>query len=378
MKKIAILISSLDTGGAERVVSIVINELKKNNTEVLLVLMDNTIKYDLPENQKIVCLDNNDIKQKALFKFFKLPYLALKYKKICSVNDIKTSLSFMNRPNYINILAKLFGFKAKIIISERIVPSSEYSTNSIKDKISLGLIKYLYPKADLILPNSIGIKYDLIKNFKIDENLINVVNNPVDVNKLTTLAKEKTDYRDEKFTFVTVGRLHPQKNHKLLIKVMQGLDAKLYIIGDGILKKELSSMVVNLGLQDKVIFLGVKKNPFKYLSKADCFVFSSNYEGFPNVILEALSCGLPVISTDCKSGPREILAPELTYNEPIKDVQKVSHGILVKVDHENSMETAMHMMMEDSRLIENYKLKSYNRVRRYDTSIVSKKYLKII
>lgn len=378
MKKVAILISSLDKGGAERVVSILLEELIKYDIKTTLVLMDSTIKYQLLSSQKIIFLDSKDIKQNSFIKLLKLPYLALKYKKFCLDNDIETSISFMNRPNYINILAKLFGSCVKTVISERIVSSNEYATSSIKDRISVQLIKCLYPQADLILPNSLGIKYDLIKNFSIKENKIKVINNPIDVEKTIELSKEDIDFQNNKFTFITIGRLHPQKNHKLLIEAMEEIDARLYIIGDGILREELSSMIKKLKLEKKVFLLGEQKNPFKYLSKADCFVFGSNYEGFPNVLLEALACGLPVISTDCKSGPREILAPELNENEALDGVEYGKYGVLVKQKSLKDMRTAMKTMINDKSLMENYKLKSYNRANMYDVSVIIKKFIEII
>jgi len=300
-QKLSILIYSLAGGGAERVVSILLNELK-NRYNITLFLMNDTIFYDIPKDIKIIYLENSLPFESGIKKLLKLPFLGWRYKKL---NDADISLSFMNRPNYINVLAKIFGMKSKVIISERIAPSKEYQTDNIKDKISRFLIKFLYPKANIIIPNAEGIKIDLIDNFLIDRNIIKVVNNPVNINKIIKMKKENIEFRDDDFSFITIGRLQKQKNHSLLIKAMQTIDAKLYIIGDGELKEELQNQIKELGLIDRVFLLGRQENPYKYLSKADCFIFSSNYEGFPNVILEALACELPIISTDCASGPRE-------------------------------------------------------------------------
>ena len=173
MKKLTILIYSLASGGAERVVSILLKELSQKY-EIELVLMRDIIFYDIPKNIKITFLENSNPTENGIFKLLKLPFLAYKYSKIKS--DI--SISFMNRPNYINILSNLFK-NSKTIISERIAPSQEYKNNTLKDKISKYLIKTLYKKSDVIVPNSKYIAYELEKIFNVSTNKIKVIYNPV-------------------------------------------------------------------------------------------------------------------------------------------------------------------------------------------------------
>ena len=106
---------------------------------------------------------------------------------------------------------------------------------------------------------------------------------------------------------ITAGRLHPQKNHQLLIEAINILNDKnihLLILGEGPLKNEFRKMVQKYGLTENVHLLGFSNNPFPYYSKADLFVLSSVYEGFGNVLVEAMSCGCNVVSTDCPNGPR--------------------------------------------------------------------------
>lgn len=377
MKKVAILISSLAMGGAERVVSTLLNEFKRVNVNVVLVLMDSTIKYNLPQDQEIVYLKQNDLKQYPIEKFFSLIYWAYQYKKLCSQHNIDISLSFMNRANYINIISRFFGSKSKIVISERIVSSNEYSTQSIKDILSRSLVKKLYPKADLILPNSQGIQRDLIENFHIDETLIEVINNPIDIDKINEMSDEPLDNPLDKsrFNFITVGRLHPQKNHKILLEAIKELDANLYIIGEGYLKNQLLEQIQALSLQNRVFLLGNQTNPFKYLKQADCFLFSSNYEGFPNVVLEALAVGLPVISTDCNSGPREILDPQMSIEVEVNDVNSGEYGILVKVNSIEQMKQAMRTIISSDDLRNTYKNKALKRAEDYQISVIMQKYL---
>jgi N-acetylgalactosamine-N,N'-diacetylbacillosaminyl-diphospho-undecaprenol 4-alpha-N-acetylgalactosaminyltransferase len=367
-KKISILIYSLASGGAERVVSILLKELK--GYEIELILMNDTIFYDVPKDIKIKYLEKSNPFESGIKKLLKLPLLGFKYKKFIKNSDV--SISFMNRPNYINVFAKLFGSKVKTIISERIAPSQEYKTNSIKDKISRFLIKTLYKKADLVIPNSKYIAYELNTIFQVPKNKIEVIPNPI---YLRECKKEKNE-----FIFINVARFEPQKNHKLLIKAFYkaNLEAKLYLIGDGYLRGELEELVKELNLEKKVIFLGRQKDVFKYLQKASCFVFSSDYEGFPNVLLEALLCNLPIISTDCKSGPREILAPNTSVIKETENIEIAEYGILTKVGSEKYLSEAMKLIYKDNNLRYNFRQKTQNRIKEFEVKKIVKKWEKVI
>ncbi len=285
----------------------------------------------------------------------------------------------MNRPNYVNVFAKLFGSGVRTVISERIAPSQEYMSDGLKDKISKILIKNLYPKADKIIPNALGIKHDLIDLFYIGEDKLHVIHNPIDIKTVERLSSKEIDYRDKIFTFITVGRLEKQKNHQLLLKAMSHIEAKLYIIGDGVLRGELEKQIEDLGLSEKVFLLGRKTNPYKYISKADCFVFSSNYEGFPNVLLEALACELPIVSTDCRSGPREILAPKSRVETQLKEsIELGEFGILTPINDVENLIKSMRIMMEDIELKQKYKLKSKNRANEFKIESIIEQYNEIL
>jgi len=381
LKKLTILIYSLAGGGAERVVSILLNELK-DKFDITLVLMNETISYTLPNNIKIIYLEKSFAKENALYKFLKLPFLAYKYKLICQKNNITTSMSFMNRPNYINIFSKLFGNKIKTIISERIAPSQEYKTDSTKDKISRLLIKYLYPKADLIIPNAQEMADDLILNFNIPNDKIKVINNPVDIKMINKLKNEIVDYDFTGFNFINVARFHKQKNHKLLINSFSKLENKntnLLLLGDGHLNDELKEQIKELKLENRVKFFGFNNNPYKYIVKSDCFVFSSNYEGFPNVLVEALSCEIPVISTDCISGPSEILNDtNRSYSKNNDDINICDYGILTPVNNEELLVKSMKIILEDKILKEKFVNSGYKRAVMFDKDIIVDEFVRIL
>lgn len=371
-KRLSILIYSLSSGGAEKVVSILLGELKKEY-EITLVLMNDKIFYHIPEDIKIVYLENSNSNESGLQKLLKLPLLAWKYKKL---NKSEISFSFMNRSNYINILAKLMGMKNKVFISERAMPSMQHA-NGIQGRVNRFLIKKMYKYADVITANSIGNSKDLENNFNCDNVL--TINNPLDIEKIKNLSKEYVNFRDEKFTLITVGRLDAGKNHTLMIEAMQEIDAKLYIIGDGALSDLLKEKIENLNLKDKVFLLGSQLNPYKYLAKADCFIFSSNHEGFPNVLLEALACALPVISTDCQSGPREILAPDSNINFQLKNnIELAKFGILTPVNDFRVLQQAILLIKNDNYLRHQYIERAKDRIYDFDVKTIAKKFENIL
>jgi N-acetylgalactosamine-N,N'-diacetylbacillosaminyl-diphospho-undecaprenol 4-alpha-N-acetylgalactosaminyltransferase len=366
-RTLSILIYSLTDGGAERVVSILLYNLQ-DKFNIILVLMNDSVFYNIPENIKIIYLKNLNFREIGITKLLKLPFLGYEYRNICLDNNVDVSLSFLNRPNYINIIAKIFKMKCKVVISERSMPSLQ-NKEGLQGIINKILIKKLYNKADVVTSNSIGNSVDLRDNFDID-NVI-TVNNPFDIESIIEQSKKGASLKGSGFKFITIGRLDTGKNHQLIIKAVKNIiekysndyfDIKLYIIGGGALQQNIESQIRDLGLECRVFLLGRQINPYKYLTEADCFIFSSSHEGFPNVLVEALSCELPVISTDCQSGPREILAPDTDVNFQLKGGIEVSeYGILTTVKDCDSMQKAMLTIMSDSCLRDQYKEKSRGR-----------------
>ncbi len=380
-KKISIFINSVAAGGAERVVSLLLNYLK-NDFDIYLVLLNNNIDYDLPEAQKIFCL-NQPANENGLLKLIKLPILAIRYKRFCKKNNIETSLSFLKRANYINCLSRLYGLRCTIIISERTYLSNYLKfigkTGRLTGKI---LTKKLYPKADLIIPNSSLIQTDLEKNFNIHTKFT-VINNPVNLKVIQRLSAENVDTSlFETFTFISVGGFRAEKNYGLLIDAfdkIKDLNCKLVLIGKGEEEIKLKKKAGQMGLESTVHFLRFDTNPYKYLSKANCFVLSSDFEGFPNSIQEALACSLPVISTDCQSGPREILAPETDVHNILKsDIEIAKYGILVPVNNAELLSQAMRLIYTNSHLRNTLHTNAYERAKDFDITRIVDQFKKIL
>mgnify|MGYP003984370883 FL=1 len=246
-------------------------------------------------------------------------------------------------------------------------PSLQYQNKSLSSWIIKILIKKIYPLAKILISNSYGVANDLKKNFNI-KNSIKVIYSPIDIGFIRNISNQKCDIfeNDKRIKFITVGRLDAGKNHQMMIKSfskLSDINTVLYILGDGILKQELEELVYKLNLKNRVIFLGFDNNPYKYLSKADIFLFSSNFEGFPTVLIEALACSLPIVSTDCLNGPREILDKNINnclYHTK-EELNLVEYGILTPVQNELVFHDAMNLIINNTKLKLKYKQNSYDR-----------------
>ena len=369
-KRLAILIYSLASGGAERVVSTLLPYLK-DRFDVTLVLMNETIFYPIPEGTRVVYLERSDAEEPGWRKLAKLPLLGRRYARWLRENRIDISWSLMSRPNYVNVLAKIFSSPAATVIGERAMPSLQYGYPGVASRINRFLIRTLYPRADLVLANSEGNRRDLVERFAIPKRKTAVVYNPFDLARIRALCAEENPASGEErpFTFITMGRLDVGKNHRMLIEAFAKMgeeSCRLEIIGEGPLRSELERLVRQYDLEGRIRFLGRQANPFVRMAAADCFLFASRHEGFPNVLVEALACGLPVISTDCPSGPREILDDRRGDGEAVTGLYEARYGWLVPVDDVEAMKEGMKRVYNNTQLRTRYSGRAKERAEAFD------------
>jgi len=304
------LITSLAGGGAEKAAS----ELSLNlaeNVQRRIITLTNKISYPSnipPISMKLTLKDTGVIT---------MSYAAvigiIKYRKILNIYKPDVSLSFLVLDNLINVLSNIGNNKTKVILSVHTVLSMKFRKSRIGRYGKFG-INILYNKADLIIVVSRGIRAELIRDYNINPKKIRVVYNPLDIEKIQYLAKDimHDTWFDKKLPIIiNMGRLMEAKGQWHLIrafsKVRERKQCKLVICGIGELKSYFVKLIKDLNLTNDVIFLGWLDNPFKYISKASIFVSSSIWEALPYALIEAMACGCPVIATDCKYGPREIL-----------------------------------------------------------------------
>ena len=377
-KELVFLINSLDGGGAERVMTTLVNELV-NTHPCCLIIIENKIKYELDDRVRVVVL--SDAKEgNSLKKLFMIPILTYKLSMLIKSNRFTQIMSFLHRSNYINILSSSF-VSHKVIISERTTPSAMYNENTVLSFINKFLTSFLYPKADQIISASYGIHDDLKNNFNIS-NQQNVIYNPCNIEKIEQLATKDINLDlERKKTIITVGSLEKVKNQAILIEAFSKLSSeyRLIILGEGSLEKNLRNQVKSLGLYERVIFVGFDNNPYKYFKKSSIFVLSSNSEGFPNVLVEAMICGCSVISTDCLSGPREILAPNTDISIRLKDkIEVAEYGMLVPVKDTDKLYEALTYLITNEALQNELVSKASSRIAELDIKLISQKYENVI
>lgn len=342
-----LLINSLKLGGAERVAQV----LADGEIFDEIILLENEKDYEV--SLPVRFLSTHNSKTNRIYKTLFILIYVLRLKKIIKSGDVV--VSFLERSNFVNIILGYF-VKTRNIITIHTTISREYDKGFLK-KIYYFFMKVFYPRADKIITVSKVIENDVRNIFKTKN--VSTIYNPVNILNIEKLASEKIDspWNDilkNKF-IVNVGRLVWQKNQKFLIDFYEFVykktkEFKLLIIGDGPLRDSLVeyarekgfsvfSYGENAQLFDKydIYFVGHQDNPFFFESRSTIFLFPSVLEGMPMSIIEAMACGLPVISSDCKSGPREIISPSSDINEIISDPRVAEFGILMpKTDNYQS------------------------------------------
>ncbi len=295
--KILFYTGAMGKGGAERVIANIANEFIKNNEVIIVTSTNEKSEYQLNPNIKFLTLDKNKAPQNFIVKNIKR---LVSLKRIIRKNKPNICISFLPEPSY-RLMAVNFFKRYKTIISIRNDPKVEY--NTWFEKL---LVKLLYSRADGFV-----FQTEEAKNFfsiKIQERAT-IIPNPINEK---FLCKPFDKMRDK--SIVTVGRLTSQKNHKLLIDAFYRVQLKytdyiLKIYGDGELKKELIKYCKKLGINNKVKFMGNVENVKNEIYKSSMFVLTSNYEGMPNALMEAMALGVPCISIDCPcGGPKYLLA----------------------------------------------------------------------
>ena len=382
MKKTTFFINSLTSGGAERVLSVIITELVKQNIKIDLLCIEKDHAYQLPDEVNITYLSKLTKHDSALKKLIYLPFLALKLKKYIKENKTELIQSHIHRANFINILAKLFGAKHQVQLVE-VTSINNFKDGSFSKKINYLLVKLLYKYANIIIFKAQRMKEEFLKNIP-NIKKYTVINNPYDIEKIQTLAKEKIEdfkFQKDKKYLITVGRLSSEKRQQSLISVLKHLDSniELILIGEGNQEEQLKIFASKHHLQKRVHILGKKDNPFKYIEQANLFILSSEGEGFPNVLVEAMICATPVISTDCISGPREILAPYTDINQQLtKGIELATNGILYPVDDEEALCKAINIIFNDKEKEQEFITNGLEKNKEYSLEKIISKYKEIL
>lgn len=367
-KKLLLIATSLKQGGFQRVCARTAILLSQYYKVSVVVFDGREIAYLLND----IPIYNLEIEAQTgiLKKIVNVFRRIRKIKDIKRKNQIDISYSFGMSANLINILTRV-----NDVIWSGIRSFVDLDTKSI------GLV---CRKSDIVICCSKDLENRLSEKYQVKK--ITTIYNPFDIDELTEESKD--DIEDKDFflksgkLIVAMGREDNLKGYWHLIKCFAAIEDKntrLCIIGKGMFEKE-KSLVEELKISERVYFTGGKQNPFCYLKYADIYVMSSIHEGFPNALVEAMALQLPVISTNCETGPREILLAQYESNHITDKMIEADYGILVPAlpsapdytvttlsKEENILTEAIEFMLQNDKLRERYALTAKERAAHFGT-----------
>lgn len=387
--RVMILSKCLTGGGAERVAAGLASQLKAAGIPVWLVVLESA-GGTYPTTAEVIDLQCGwkDTTLEKLLWYGRVLGKVCKLKKDLGITHC---ISFLNQPDLLNVLTVGRG---KAIVSVRNNMSSLNKNAFTKAKDT-----FIFRRADRIVALSQGAKEDLERFYGIDGSKIDVIYNACDVETIQERSREAVEpelaelFLEGK-TVITAGRLTRQKGQWHMIRAFRRVaeevpESRLLILGQGEKEDYLKQLTRDCSLSGRVHFLGYQKNPYAFLTKGDIFVFSSLFEGFGNILLEAMACGLPIVSTDCVVGPRELLEPGTGYDALTKEIFHAENGILVPVcdgteytaeapltREENCLAEALIGLLRDPEKREAYRDRSQIRIRDFSADEITAQWIR--
>lgn len=331
MARIAFLISNMRGGGAERVALTLIEGFIARGHEVDLVLMEaqGELLELLPPGVQVFDLAAPRVRNSFL--------PLMRYAQSRRPDAIQVSMWPLT---VIAIIAfRLVRAKTRIVTSDHTTVSHHYR-NSPRALRAIALsVRLIYPLADARVCVSSGSAEDLAKLAGLSRDWFEVVHNPIPAPPEPLIPDPEVErlWPGAGPRIITVGNLKPEKNHALLIlafaRLVRETSANLMILGEGDLRGDIEAIARAEGVADRVVLPGFRRDPYPFYASADLFVLSSDHEGLPTVMIEAMHAGLPVVSTDCPNGPAEIL-------------EGGKHGVLVPCGDVDALAAAMEAELE--------------------------------
>lgn len=350
MPEIAIFLPTLGGGGAERNMVNLSRGLADLGVAVSLIVANAIGDFRNEISPKVELVD---FKKSNTIKAF--PDLV----RFLDAEKPRVLLSTMNHANLVAIGAVHASMATtKVVVREaNTLSKTKDAATSLKGKLIPGLVQAFYPTADHIVAPSEGVRRDLVNNFTLSPNRVSTINNPVVDERLFAMKNKEPEidfFSDGIPVILGVGSFSEQKDFPNLIrayaKVRKEKRCRLVILGRGKLEASYRELIRELEVDD-VHFPGFVSNPFAFMSRSKVFVLSSKWEGLPNVPIQALACGCPVVSTDCPSGPSEILA-DGEYGILVKPeswealARGISNSFAQKHDREKLIERSLNFSVK--------------------------------
>lgn len=353
------VIDSFGMGGAEKVVLTLSKGLLKSGYHVDLIILDDKIEVEVPETITMHTLGF----EKGLFD-----YVRYERKLHALVESVDANYAegfagiFVHLQKATRLMRRYTHPKIFFCIHSTISMSSLSGRSGLRLAIKKRRLQKIYNNLNIIAVSD-GIKDDLLEVVGVKPRSIQTIYNPVFTKEITALSKEKPSKVIEGDYIVHVGRLAQAKRHDRLLDAYaaSGIEAKLLIVGEGDMRASIEQKVKEMALQEKVVLYGFSSNPYPLIAGAKLLVLCSDYEGLPTVLIEALSLGVPVVSTDCPSGPKEILRGDLKRSlVPLGDTQELA-ATIGRIYAEKSEPPALMRSVE-----------------RFDVSTVTKEYISLL
>lgn len=328
--KIILIISSFDCGGAQRVMATMANYWVEAGEDVVVLTLDSGKNDFYKLDKKIKRISLNLVKNTstawAAIKFNTIRILQLRKSIIVESPDV--AISFIHRMNVLTLISTIGTF-VPVIVSERI-DTRQHQIGRFWEMLR----KFIYHRAKAVVVQTDNMKI-WAEGFLSTKIVYKIPNPAIPIKKHEITAS--SPFKITTPFIVAVGRLEPQKGFDLLLEAFACCKNKewtIVILGEGTELQNLENLASKLGINKKVTFMGKVEDPHNIMCQASLFVLSSRFEGFPNALIEAMVCGLPVISFDCPSGPAEI-------------IENGINGILVDAQNVNKLAKAMTILIND-------------------------------
>ena len=307
-RPVALFLPSLVGGGAERVFLDIASGLARRGLPVELVIAksEGALLDQVPDGVRLRALGARRTASSvpALVRYLRRERPAAMVTALAHANLMAIAA------------AGIAHSRTRVVVTEHLPPSTWVDTPQRRDsKLMPRMMHVLYPRAGAIVAVSTGVADDLARRARIPRSQVRVIYNPLLVDRLEELASEPLDHpwlgSGMPPVVLAVGRLTPQKDFATLIRAVAAVRAerpcRLLVLGEGEQRASLEALVADLGMEEDVSMPGFVPNPYPYFRAAAMLALSSRFEGLPTVLLEAVCLGVPVVATDCPSGPSEIL-----------------------------------------------------------------------